>query len=377
MSSRRSMVLTLVVFPVLFLFGHLKAADAGPPPITGSPSIERPKLLAWPKDLPNITPNLTERTANRTYDLHASFGECDLVLSTAGNYHMALGEFWHTYVLPEAARRGIAITNWFYTTSPPISPDQIANGHMMTGNFRSQCRPQVAVGPRSLVNELLARGFITKDQEVPIIQNKGNVILVRKGNPKLIQSIWDLARDDVRVVTSHPTNEPGSFGNYSNSIYNIAYQDELNKKAPTGWDAYGLFNAIFNNTWVANKWLSGRRIHHREVPYSLAFGRADAGLMFYHLALHAKCTFPNRFDMVPLGGTVDNPAPKAGNKVGTLYAVRINGNWNHKQEAAQNLLMDMLEKSHAFTDILCRHGLKRPNEECTVPCERCTTCPFQ
>ena len=343
-----------VFFITLFALACMNAHAAGPPPITGSPAIERPRLLAWPKDLVNITPNLTERTANRTYDLHASFGECDVVLSTAGNYHMALRDLWHDVFLPVYAAH-LNIQNWFYTTSPPIAPDQITNRNVMTGNFRSRCIPQVAVGPQSLMDTLISLGY-TDGEPVPIIRNRGNVLLVKKGNPKVIKSVWDLGRRDVRVVTSHPTREPGSFGNYSNSIYTIALNDT---PWPTGWTPDKLFNAIFNNTAVAKKWLSGRRIHHREVPYSLAFGRADAGLMFYHLALHAVRTFPNKFDIVPLGGTVDAPQPLPGNKVGTLYAVRIKGNWNAKQDAAADELMHALT-SVEFDAILAKHGLDRP-----------------
>ena len=354
MSSRRRIVLTLLIFPVLFSFGRLDKVDASPPLITGSPTIDRPQLLNWPRDVgPVKLPDLTEKTANRTFDLHASIGECDLVLSTAGNYHMALRDLWYKEFLPRVEARGLILKNWFYTTSPPISPDQIMNKHMSTGNFQSQCVPQVAVGPQKLMDRL-QQALYTEGDPVSIFKNRGNVILVKKGNPKLIQSIWDLARDDIRVVTSHPTNEPGSFGNYSNSIYNIALNDP--KHPPT--DADRLYNAIFNNSTVRGKWLSGTRIHHREVPYSVAYGHADAGLLFYHLAVHAVRTFPDLFTIVPLGGTVRDPDPLPGNKIGELFAVPIMGPWNTTQKQARDLLMKALQ-SDVFTTILHNHGLDR------------------
>ena len=346
-------------FTLFAIFGFsclviLDAALADPLPITGTPTIDQPRLLRWPHDLHRRKPDLTEQTANRVYDLHAVFKSCDLVLSTAGNYHMALRDLWYGVFLPNYAS-DLNLRNWFYTTSPPISPDQIANRFMGLGNFQSRCVPQVAVGPQSLMDELQALGFIDGDP-VAIIKNRGNVILVKKGNPKDIHTIWDLGRDDVRVVTSHPKREPGSFGNYSNSIYNIAANDP---NPPVGWDADRLFNAVFNNTTVRHKWLSGGRIHHREVPYSISFGHADAGLLFYHLALHAVRTFPNRFDIVPLGGTVEAPDPLPGNKVGVMRAVRIIGDWNHKQSLARDRLMAALQ-SPGFDSILANHGLDRP-----------------
>lgn len=351
----------LIVFGLLsaFLFCLLPVTEtaAETPLITGSPTIDQPLLLNWPRDVnPVKLPDLTEPTANRTFDLHASIGACDLVLSTAGNYHMALRDLWYDAFLPRAAANGLVLRNWIYTTSPPISPEQIANGHMGTGNFQTQCRPQVAVGPKKLMDTLEdpTKKF-AEGPRVSIFKNRGNVILVKKGNPKNIQSIWDLGRDDVRVVTSNPYQEPGSFGNYSNSIYNIA----LNDPAHPPEHATRLFNAIFNNTTVRGKWLSGSRIHHKEVPYSIAYGHADAGLLFYHLAVHAVRTFPDLFTIVPLGGTIRDPVPLSGNKVGELFAIRIKGSWNPTQNDARELLMRALQ-TDVFTTILHNHGLDRP-----------------
>ena len=338
------------VFAWLVLLLYAIPAHAGPPAITGAPLIDRPALLNWPDDQPALQPDLTEPTANTLSDLHGSVGGCDMVLSTAGNYHMALRDLWYGVYLPHVADLGMK--NWFYTTSPPVAVDQIANQHIGVGNLRSSCRPQVAVGPQSLMDGLALQQSV-EGPPVPIIKNRGNVILVKKGNPKNILSIWDLGRDDVRVVFPHQELESGSFGNYKNSIYNIA----LNARDQAYADE--LFNRIFNNATVRGKWLSGQRIHHREVPWSIAVGHADAGLLFYHLALYAVRTFPDRFDIVPLGGTVADPQPLPGNNVGTLYAVRITGDWNFVQYTARERMMRALESTQ-FTTILLRHGLDRP-----------------
>jgi hypothetical protein len=57
------------------------------PVIKGTPVIDSPPLLEWPHDVPDTPPNLTEPTANTLVDLHAQITNCDIVLSTAGNYH--------------------------------------------------------------------------------------------------------------------------------------------------------------------------------------------------------------------------------------------------------------------------------------------------
>jgi len=187
-------------------------------------------------------------------------------------------------------------------------------------------------------------------------ENRGNGSLVKKGHPRHIRSIWDLGRDSVRVVTPNPTKERNSFENYRDTIYNVAANDPA---PPTGQTAEQLFNNVFNNPDKPNKWLAGSRTHHRELPWSVAYGRADAAVIFYHLALDAVRTFPDLFEIVPLGGTATNPQPLPGNRIGQHFAVRINGTWNPTQLNARDQLMNAFA-SPAFTDILLRNGFTRP-----------------
>jgi len=296
---------------------------------------------------------------------------------------MALRDLWYDYYLPRTEH---LVRNWYYTTSPPISPEQIQNKTLTFGNIRLECTPSLAVGPAGLMNSLRELGVID-GEPVPVIRNFGNVILVKKGNPKNIQSIWDLGRKHVRIVTSNPHTETGSFTNYSNSIYNIAANDG---NPPHNWTAERLFHSIFNQTnsrhqkfkkhdkdkngYERNddgyshyknhhsnikKWLSGERIHHREVPWSIAHGKADAGLMFYHLGLYMVRTFPDLFEIIPLGGTQETPEPVSGNRVATLFVARITGEFNQDQIQAREELIDAY-LSVDFDLILDRHGLRRP-----------------
>ena len=98
---------------------------------------------------------------------------------------------------------------------------------------------------------------------------------------------------------------------------------------------------------------------HREQPYAVYSGEADAGLIFYHLALYFVRTFPDQFEIVPLGGTANAPKPLKGNKVGVLQVVKIKGKWNKKQKKAQAKLIEAI-KSKDFTAILKKHGINRP-----------------
>jgi hypothetical protein len=350
---------TVSVITVMSLFlTAIASVHAAMPVITGTPTVDSPRLLDWPRDSVSRVPDLTEPTNNRLQDLHGSVASCDsmdLVFSTAGNYHMALREMWQSVLLP---RHGQYIKSWYYTTSPPISADQITNKHVAVGNFSLECAPSVAVAPLAEVQKLQTLG-LTYGAFFPVFKNRGNVILVKKGNPKHIQTVWDLGRQNVAVVTPNPTSEKSTFDNYTGSIYNIAASD-LNP--PGGWTAERLYNAIFNGTQSTQeraKWYIGARIHHREVPWSVAYGNADAGVLFYHLALDAVRNFPDQFEIVPLGGTVEYPQPLPGNRIGAHYGVRLLGSWNANQSYARERLIETFTSSE-FTDILARHGMDRP-----------------
>lgn len=340
-------LLRVVLINIVLLFSI--QAGAAPQP-SGAPRIDKPNMLHWQRDFPPAPADLTTPLTNMINDLHSHMQNCDIVLSTAGNYHMALKQLWYDYYLPHNP----TIKNWFYTTSPPISLPQAKYNTLTIGNWKGNCRPAIAVGPKGLMDDLELAG-VTAGERIPIIQNQGNVLLVKRGNPKNILTIWDLAKADVRLVTSNPKSEPGSFGNYSGSIYDIANADP---GYPPG-SADKLFESIFGlNT---TKWLSGERIHHREVPWSIAYGHADVGMMFYHLALHAKLNFPDLFDIVPLGGTVRVPQPLPGNKIGKLFAIRIIGKWTTEQVQNREALLKEYA-SDVFTKILYSHGMVRPDD---------------
>ncbi len=175
----------------------------------------------------------------------------------------------------------------------------------------------------------------------------------------------DLERGGVRVVTSNPVTEPGSFGNYSSSIFHIAFRQV---EAATGDIALAesaaskLYNRVFNppNNHVTKKWVVGDRIHHRDVPQALANGEADVGPMFYHLAQTAMEANPGLFEIVPLGGTVADPQPLLGNRVGTMQAIRIAGTWTFQQEINRDNFFTAITDSTANSALLAQYWVREP-----------------
>ncbi len=376
------------VFALVLSLGAAPAVRAQTvPAITGTPTLDTPtNLLDWEYEFPKEPANLDEPTANRLSDLHGEVFGCDLAITTAGNYHMALKDLMQYYLHVFATDLGVK--SWQYTTSPPIGYDAVKSSVTQFGNLASRCRPQIAVAPATELEKLRTPpdDFVA-GKIVPVIRNYGNVILVKKGNPKRINSVWDLGRPHVRVATPSPTSEPGSFGNYSGSIYRIAYNQyyapagstdptycQLNPRECRDMTPEELFNRIFNETGDQGedksdgehegrgKWLAGARIHHREVPWSIAYGRADAGLIFYHLAKHAVAMFPDKFEMVPLGGTVEAPAPLPGNNVGVMSMACIKAPEFTPAQIAARDRMAQAYMSTEFDGILATYGLRRPDK---------------
>jgi hypothetical protein len=322
--------------------------------ITGKPVIDSPDLLEWPYDGGVLTPNLNDPTSNTIHDFHAGLSSCELMLSSEGNYHPALRDVWPLFL---AKFRERPLQNWVYTTSPPVALPMIDHHVVQVGNLYVRCRPQVVVVGKKVIAQLEEAGH-TEGQPHALYKDRGSVILVKKGNPKNICSIWDLGRTDVQYVSPNPALEPGAFGNYLATLHNIAANDA---NPPAGMTATTLIDLIFNEaSGNPSKWLAGPRIHHRDVPWSIAYGRADAGVILYHLGLYVAQTFPDKFDMVPLGGTVGGPQPLRGTVIETRYVVRIKGDWAPRQvEAREKLIQTLL--SDAFTRILEKRGMLRPD----------------
>lgn len=342
---------TLVLLVSVFSFATAVYADM--PKITGKPVVDAPSVLEWPLDNGIATPNLHNPTSNMLYDLHGKIDSCDLVLSTEGNYHMALHDVWP---LMMAKFKDDPLHNALYTTSPPVVVQQIEKGVVQFDNLDIGCRPSVAVANKVVLDKLAAAG-LTDGEQRALYEDRGVVILVKKGNPKQIASVWDLGKKGVRLVTPNPNLESGAYQNYLDAIYNIAKADP---KPPKNWTAEKLINTIFNGaSGDTHKWLAGPRIHHRDEPWSVAYGRADAAVILYHIGNYTKNSFPDTFEMVSLGGTADNPQPLEGTKTVKRFVVALKGDWTPKQKAAQAALIETL-MSDDFSKALVRHGLTRP-----------------
>ena len=350
---------------VLFFFGAIPgmacslfstSLSAAPvPSLSPLPAIDRPPVLDWPRDRRPLPADITDPSADTLSDLHGVLGgracrKIDLFLSTEGNYYMALRELMRRTLLSG----GRSSRTILYTTSPPVSMIQARTESLSVGNLEIRCRPSVAVASPSMVRQIQKAG-LSEGSPIPVIRGEGEVLLVKKGNPLHIRSIWDLGRPGVRVVTPNPVSEKGAFKAYARTLYQIAKNDP---HPPVGWTADRLFRAVYDSG-DPEKWVAGPRIHHRDEPWSVAYGHADVAIFFHQLGVATQKAFPDLFDLVPLGGSILRPSPLPGSVITTSVLVRIRGHWSRRQRRFREELVRAYT-SREFSRILERWGMTRP-----------------
>ncbi|MEM7565579.1 MAG: substrate-binding domain-containing protein, partial [Pseudomonadota bacterium] len=115
------------------------------------------------------------------------------------------------------------------------------------------------------------------------------VILLRKGNPQNIKSVADLLSDNVTLTCSNPVTEKASFSVYHEALQQMAVKAAVDQQA------------LLNKLSVAGpNTVHSRIIHHREVPELIGSGRADAAIIYYHLALRYTRVFPDLFELLDI-----------------------------------------------------------------------------
>ena len=389
---------TLVITTIssAFLLSTTNSFALPVPAVTGEPVVvQHLGKLEWPHDIPQTTPYLTQLVHNDVNDLHGELS-CELIISTPGNYHMALKdaiygstylnqagvEETHVGLIEQTGTPTQFKVSICWSTSPPISVDQIMSEKLQFKNISMVGRPSLAMAPGGVMNKLVADGSVDSTTVQPLFSNRGNVIIMRADKLGSITNICGLG-GNTRIVTPDPLLEPGSFGNFSGTIFNVADQNTF------GCDATTLFNDIFSqnkaNFDLSNfsnpydidgikavfgrgptpmvtvpRWVASSRIMHRDIPYALCHDEADAGIIFYHQAIYMKETMAAtgcNLEIIPLGGTVADPQPLLGNKIGAIKIAKVNGSYAKKVNDARNDIYDFLTTNPVWDQILIKHGM--------------------
>lgn len=283
--------------------------------------------MEWIVDFDEFDDQLSQFStpgSNIILDFHGDPYRNDLVVFSDGNHHMALKQALKTFQKSVPEMKGC-----FYATTPPGPIVQMLKGKALRiGNLILSPLPHVFIGPPHILDRLNEEGYI--NQPFPFVKNQGNVLMVKKGNPKNITGITDLYREDVVLFLSNPETEKASFDAYIKTLKNLSQDLDIERKLNI---------------------CHGKMIHHREAPQSIEQGRADAAIVFYHLALYYTHVFPDLFDMVLFTGTKEAPAPGPGNIIGFTHAALVEEGGSFGARFMDFLL------SAACRDIYKRHGL--------------------
>jgi hypothetical protein len=295
--------------------------------------------LPWPLEQARATDNVqrwAQPRSNICLDFHGDPLTAGAVVFSDGNHHMALAE-----TLQRFCARHPDVRDVFFATTPPgVLLQALESGGLSLGNLVIAARPHVFISPPAILDRLVAQGHVSG--HVRFMRSRGNVLLVRAGNPRAINSVRDLARPEIRVFLSNPQTEAASYQVYADTLARFA-------------DKLGVaLDFLTSSTAAASRIVFGERIHHREAPQALYDGCADVAVLYYHLALRYTRVFPGCFEIVALdGGGSGEPAPCAEN-VTTEYRVGRVGDGGRWGAA----LLEFLASAEVSA-IYERHGLSR------------------
>ena len=122
--------------------------------------------LEWPEDRPQTSPFLTQLAANDINDLHGDVS-CELIISTPGNYSMALKDalygntdLGHVGLIEQQGTPSQFKVSICWLTSPPISVEQIPAERLQFKNIDLVGRPSLVMAPGKVMNTLVADGLV-------------------------------------------------------------------------------------------------------------------------------------------------------------------------------------------------------------------------
>ncbi|VEP17495.1 conserved exported hypothetical protein [Hyella patelloides LEGE 07179] len=186
----------------------------------------------------------------------------DLVMYLAGNQFMVMEELIQDFLSKQPDIKTV-----FCQTIPP---GQILNNQIMEqGEINGQ---EIAQNPDIFASTNIDHLKTLKDEglmsERKIYARNKLELMVAEGNPKNIQGVEDLARDD--IVQSHPNPlTEGIFKFYGSQMLK---ELGLYEKVTGGKECKSCW-AVEGKTWFTSR-------HHRETPERLENGEADVGIVW-------------------------------------------------------------------------------------------------
>ncbi len=277
--------------------------------------------LPWPFDLgASVTNHVDLPGSNLVHDFHGDPLSAELLIVMEGNQFMVIPDLLEAF--NQHLGRKVEV---FYVTLPPPRFRPLIEGHSLAiGNLILKFRPHVVMGPPDFMSKISS--YITEPKT--FIKNRGVVLVVKKGNPKGINRVEDLLRDEIKIAISNPKTEVNSYNTYISALEHVSGLREKIEK-----------EAIFSKV-----------IHHREIPCFIYEGIADVAPLYFHFAYYYQ---NSRFFKEPLFEYISFPEGEAQQG---LYQVALmkEAVGNELAKAWQEFLLT--EKAR---DIYITHGFAR------------------
>ena len=194
----------------------------------------------------------------------------DLVMYLAGNQFMVMED-----LMKDFQKKNPDIKTVYVETIPPgqILKTQILKQGEVNGKKTNQNPDIFASVNQNHLKKLEKEGLMKNHM---IYTHNKLELMVKKGNPKKIQSVKDLGRDD--LVQSHPNPlTEGIFKFYgSEMLKDLGLLSKVtgDQKCKSCW-------AVPQKTWFTQR-------HHRETPARIESGEADVGIVWTTEVAYAK-----------------------------------------------------------------------------------------
>jgi ABC-type molybdate transport system substrate-binding protein len=190
-------------------------------------------------------------------DIHGNPCDAKLVIFIGGNQFFVLPQLVAAFEQQHPELKG----HIFYETLPPgILRKQIAANDAITlGNLTIQAKPDVYEAGARVLKQMEAANQVKG--VVPYATNDLE-IMIPAANPKNIQSLKDLGRDDVRLSMPNPEWE------------GVANQIAASLRKAGGEP---LYQAVYQDKVKTGKTIL-TEIHHRQTPMRVMSGQVDAGV---------------------------------------------------------------------------------------------------
>lgn len=256
--------------------------------------------------------------------------KADLVMYLAGNQFMVMDD-----LIKDFQKRHPDIRSVYVETIPPgqILKGQILNQGEINKQKTARNPDLYASVNLDHLRTLAGKGLM---KEYMIYTHNKLEIMVGKGNPKGIKGVADLARDDVVISLPNPITE----GIAKFYVMPMLKQNDLYEKLTADRSCKHCW-AIPKKTWFTAR-------HHRETPYRIAHGTADAGILWATEVVYAQS----------LGSPVEGVALPPKDSMADQVGYAIGGLTNGRNQTNAKRFLEYLA-TDAAQAIYEKHGFIR------------------